>query len=89
MVKVQDSLVDLLNEWSDSRDEVDVYTGDDKPSYSGFIIHVGTDYLAMGNEEGRNLYDTAIPIANITRIRVLVGGSGVESWESTETSSPK
>ncbi|MFW9801789.1 MAG: hypothetical protein ACFFFC_04015 [Candidatus Thorarchaeota archaeon] len=81
MVRIPKSLIDILNDWSDDRCEVDIYTGADELEYTGFIIHVGEDYLAMGKEEGKNVYDTLIPIRNITRIHILLEGTGVESWE--------
>lgn len=86
MVRNTSGLIDILDKWSDDRDEIDVYTsGDNEPTYSGFIIHVGADYLAMGNQEGKNLYDTLIPIASITKIRHLIPGDGVSNWVTPQT----
>lgn len=47
MVRKSYNLLDMLDDWSEGRHDIDVYTGAEEPSYSGFIIHVGEDYLAM------------------------------------------
>ena len=78
MVKLNHTLMMRLEDLSDKKHRVRIYTGGDDSVYSGWIIHVGNDYIAMGHDEGKNVFSAIIPLEKITLVEVVKPGKGMK-----------